>query len=1024
MTKKEASESVRVPETASGSQPGSAGVPAGHFRLLADLSPDWIYWMNPDKTAAYCSPSCETLTGYPPEAFLSDPDLFFSLIHPEDQVHFNSHFSHADTRQKAGSCRFRILTRSGEVKWIEHTCTPVLDGDGQFLGMRGNNRDVSTVRKTESELEQKEEFHRALFDAANDLISVYTLDGRFIYLNPAVTALLGYTPEEASRLSVMDIIPPEHLEAASRRRDNRKNQNTDTYRYEIDLFHRDGRRIPFDVNSSVFKTREGDLLNLSIARDISDQKAAEKLLVEAEEKYRSLVDNLQEGIFRCTTGGRLLMANPAFYRILKLPVQEADFPSVLCHYEDPQARARLMDLLETDGHATGFVSRVSCRDGSKIWISENIRLIRSADGTADYLEGTLTDITGKIETEERLREIITEFGSLTEAIPDAIFFKDSDGRWLIINSAAKALFRLDDTAWQGKTDRELADLDPEFRAVYDACIQSDQLAWKTGHRIDVVETLADETGQTHYFDTTKIPLFDGGKPVGLVIIGRDTTLQRMAGERIQEQGFLLDHASDAIIVTDLNRNIQYWNKGAENLYGWALADVIGQNFEKLTVKSDPGYTGTEIPGSQWVGELVQFSRGGEELITESRQNWILGPDGKAKSILYINSDITERKKLERQFLRSQRMESIGRMASGIAHDLNNILSPILISVQRFSELHRETEHQKWIQLLETNVNRAAGLMKQLLMFSRGAEGTRILVRPEEILREIEKIVRSTFPKNITIICRFADELWPVFADSTQIHQLLLNLCVNARDAMPEGGTLTLEAENVVFHEDYVYRTSEGRPGNYILIKVSDTGTGIPQGIIDRIFDPFFTTKDLDKGTGLGLSTAAAITKSHNGLINVYSEPGFGAQFKVYLPAVGETVSDLAEETARIAYDGKGAAVLVVDDEEPILSMLSAVLADYNYTVLTATDGIQAIGMFTSRPDIRVVISDVNMPKMDGPTLIRTLKAIRPEIDIIATSGLTDRDITRDDVRQMIRCFLQKPYRTELLLAELHQIISD
>ncbi|MCA0445066.1 MAG: PAS domain S-box protein [Bacteroidetes bacterium] len=1001
------------------------------YKIVADNTTDWVFWISPGNKLIYCSPSCKQITGYEPEEFENKPDLLLSIILPEDQKAFTEHQELIEKSREISELKFRIIKKTGETRWIQHICRPIYSGTGVYLGIRGSNRDVTAWQQTEDALLSSETRYRTLVETATDLISIYDMSGKFLYTNPAIETVLGYSPEEAANLSVFDIIPDNSLPDVKERRQKRIDLISDTHRYEINLKHKNGTLVPFDVSSSVFYDKENKLLNLSIARNISTQKKTESSLKVAEEKYRSIVENVQEGIFQTSIDGHFIMGNSALAKILKY----ADTDELLARitslsdqlYAEPGHRDILIGELIEKGFVNDFLSLVYCKDGSKIWISENVKLIKKPDGSPDFLEGTLIDVTSKKETEQKLNEMVNEFSSLIEGIPDSIFFKDFNGRWLIINSVARKLFRLEQIDWQGKTDQELAELQPEMKSAFEACILSDRKAWNAGERIDIIEIVKDTDGNPHYFETTKIPLFEGTSPFGLVIIGRDITQQRQARETIHEQGLLLDHASDAIIVTDLEFRIQYWNKSAEKMYGWKLGDIIGKPIDSLLARHQ---NGTEERRSiihnkgEWSGELSHQNIAGAEIVVESRQNIIVDSSGEPKSILHINSDITDKKRLERQFLRAQRMESIGRMASGIAHDLNNILSPILISVQRFQDLNIGAEHQNWINMLENNVQRAATMMKQLLMFSRGVEGIHSKTDIQKVIRDVEKIVKSTFPKNITVICSIDQALWPVLGDATQLHQVILNLAVNARDAMPAGGQLFIEAENVVFHQDYIYRFTEAKPGNYILVKVTDSGVGISPDIMDKIFDPFFTTKDLEKGTGLGLSTVAAIAKSHQGFVNVYSEVGQGAQFKLYIPALTTDIEENEPDNKILQHDGKGTTILIVDDEEPILSMLSAVLADYNYKVLTATDGIQAIGLFTTTPDIQVVITDMNMPKMDGATLIRTLHAIRPGLSIIATSGLPERDIHHEDIRRMIVSFLMKPYRTEAVLKELARILES
>ena len=353
-----------------------------------------------------------------------------------------------------------------------------------------------------------------------------------------------------------------------------------------------------------------------------------------------------------------------------------------------------------------------------------------------------------------------------------------------------------------------------------------------------------------------------------------------------------------------------------------------------------------------------------------------------------------------------------------------MLTPLLIAVQVLKEKITDDDGQKLLGALETNVQRGASLVKQVLAFGRGVAGERTLVYPAHVVREIKQIVHETFPKSVRVEFHSPDDLWPIIGDPTQIHQVLLNLCVNARDAMPKGGVLAIHMENVTFDEVYAGMNLEAKPGPYVCIKVEDTGTGIPKAIQDKIFDPFFTTKALGKGTGLGLSTTLAIVKSHGGFINYHSTPGKGTVFKVYFPA--NTTPDDAED-AEIEQSklprGHNELVLVVDDEEPIRNLAQKVLTRFGYRVLLAADGAEAVSLYAPRQkEIDVVITDMAMPIMDGPATIIALKAINSEVRIISSTGLASDGGMAMAKNAGIQHFIPKPYTAETMLNTLHEVL--
>jgi signal transduction histidine kinase len=411
-------------------------------------------------------------------------------------------------------------------------------------------------------------------------------------------------------------------------------------------------------------------------------------------------------------------------------------------------------------------------------------------------------------------------------------------------------------------------------------------------------------------------------------------------------------------------------------------------------------------------------------------SWVLGwtlvrhPDGRPKAILAIDTDITERKKIEAQFLRAQRLENIGMLAGGIAHDLNNALSPIMMSLELLSLRFPDPKSTELLSTLRTSAQHGADMVRQVLSFARGVEGRRIEVPLGHLIQEIEKIANDTFLKQIRIETRIPKDLWPVVGDPTQIHQVLLNLCVNARDAMPGGGTLSLAAANRMLDPQFAALNLEAKVGRYVCLEVSDSGTGIPPALLEKIFDPFFTTKELGKGTGLGLSTSLAIITSHGGFLRVESAPESGTTFKVYLPAHGDAVVAKEAHLAAPLPRGHGELILVVDDDESMRVITQATLEAFGYQVLLACDGAEAIALYGSRhPEIAAVLTDMTMPVMDGETTIQLLKKVDPRVRVVAVSGLPITQAVASRCGLEKKYFLPKPFTAETLLTVLRQVLT-
>jgi PAS domain S-box-containing protein len=514
---------------------------------------------------------------------------------------------------------------------------------------------------------------------------------------------------------------------------------------------------------------------------------------------------------------------------------------------------------------------------------------------------------------------------------------------------------------------------------------------------------------------------DAGRPIRAAGTCQDITERKMAEEKLREQAALLDKAQDAIIVRNLDHRVLFWNRSAERLYGWKAEEALNQSVRTLLYRDPAAYERaiqSTVDTGEWVGEIEQFTRDGKPLTVEGRWTLVRDDEGRPKAILAINTDISERKILERQFLRAQRMESIGTLAGGIAHDLNNLLAPIVMGVDLLKRFGLNEQSLELVRNIERSARRGTDLVKQVLSFARGVEGSRVTVFPVHVVREVEAIAQNTFPKNITFESDAPKNVWPITGDPTQLNQVLLNLCVNARDAMPDGGRLGIRIRNAnVSAADAASRPEVG-PGRYVRIEVSDTGCGMSPGVIERIFEPFFTTKEMGKGTGLGLSTVLGIVRSHDGFIAVKSAVNEGSVFTLHLPAPLETSprdpASLGE--VEILPRGNGELVLVVDDEALVLNVTKQTLETFGYRVVTAEDGAQAMGVYAlHRADIAVVLTDMMMPFMGGAALVAALIRLDPSIRIIAASGLsTNRDVINAGVRH----FLAKPYTADALLSVL------
>ncbi|HEU6448009.1 MAG TPA: response regulator [Verrucomicrobiae bacterium] len=495
--------------------------------------------------------------------------------------------------------------------------------------------------------------------------------------------------------------------------------------------------------------------------------------------------------------------------------------------------------------------------------------------------------------------------------------------------------------------------------------------------------------------------------------------------------------NDVIWEWDIVNNRVSFNENFHAIYGTTgETDIPSERWFDLIHPDDKGRVISGIStliagrGRIWWSEHRICRSDGSFPHVLDRASVIYDAEGKPQRMVGVTIDVSERKRtddkikqLEEQFLRAQRFESLAVLASGIAHDLNNALVPLMVGVQILREEKNLSPKVAGIlETMESSVRRGAEMVKQVLTFGRDSNAPRKAMHVEVLLKEMGKIIGDVFPKNIQCRVQVNKKSWPVAAYPTQLHQVLMNLCVNARDAMPKGGRLTLAAENLHLDADAARRLSpEAHGGNYLCITVADTGTGISDESLKKIFQPFYTTKAPGKGTGLGLSTSLTIVRNHGGFMTVKTKTGEGSEFKMFLPAEANDAVESAEARP-LPPIGKGETILIVDDEESILAITRTALEGYNYRVVAANSGLEAVTLFSeNRRDVRLVITDLDMPFMDGAKTVGVLRKMMPDIKIIVASGSAEEIAKAGDIK--MDAFIAKPFATEELLQTVHNVLE-
>ena len=951
--------------------------------------------------------------------------------------------------QEHGYVRYEDLpleTKNGRKIAVEFVSNVYQAGDKQVI--QCNVRDITERKKSEQWLKQlntelttrNEELvfsqqigllqSTALKSIANAVV-ITNIKGTILWVNPAFTDLTGYSYEEVIGKN------PRLLKSGQHDREFYKNLwetilAGKTWRGDFINRRKDGTLYHDEHTITPVRSKEGVITHfVAIMNDMTERLQAEEALREREAKFRAIFDAANDSIFLvhdglfvdCNAKGLELFGVMRDQIIGQPPARFS--PSTQPDGRDSQEKASELFQRVLAGQPQFFEWVHHRPDGTLVY--SDVSLSRFELHGDLYVQAIARDITERKEAEKQLRWRTAFFEAQVHSALDGILVVNSEGNKVLQNQRMVDLWGI---------PKEFAD------AVDDQW----QLAWITKQNKNprqFAEKVAYLTAHPDEVSRDEIELFDGrlfdrysapvrgqdGKYYGRIWSFRDITERKRNEEQIAEQATFLDKARDAIFVRDLEGKILFWNMGAEHLYGWTRQEVVGRKMDELLYthpkKLEEAYSLT-INQGEWNGEFQHFTKDKRELTIESRWTLIRDDKGHPKSILAINTDITERKKLEAQFMRARRMESIGTLAGGIAHDLNNILAPILMSIELLKETSSDPQSKKILETIEVSAKRGADIVRQVLSFVRGMEGEKIEVQPKHLLKDLESIIKNTFPKDIRLQFSTPNDTWTILGDPTQVHQVLLNLCVNARDAMPNGGTLTVGLENCVLDEQYAAMNLQAKPGRYVAISVTDSGTGMPRNILDKIFDPFFTTKGLTKGTGLGLSTVMAIVKSHEGIINVYSEPGKGTTFRVYLPAMGLSSEALEKQIEPVGPPrGNGETILVVDDEVSILIITSQTLQAFGYRVLTATNGAQAVAVYAEhKNEIAIVLTDMMMPIMDGTTTIHALRGINPTVRIVAASGLASDVGHVRSSGLSVKHFLMKPYTAATLLNTMRAILDE
>jgi len=768
---------------------------------------------------------------------------------------------------------------------------------------------------------------------------------------------------------------------------------------------------------------------------------------KAERELEEFFDISQDLFCVSHTDGYFKRVNPAFAEVLGWNEKEmlANPYISFVHPDDIEPTLREVEQQVVSGRkVVDFTNRYRHKDGSWRMLSW-----KSVPLPGGFMYATARDITRQYQAEQHVIQLNAELEqrvmdrtkeldkanlalkdgeartrAFIEQAADAIFIHDFTGRIIEVNR--RGVLSL------GYTHEELLGMNV-FDIEVDFDLPGAQAEWR---KIEPGKQYLIR-GHHRRKDGSVFPVelsfgcFECKEETLYMALVRDIT-DRMIREASHERlAKAVEQAAETIVITDATGSILYANPAFEKTTGYTAREALGLNprILKSGKHDDEFYRGmwdVLKKGETWSGHLINRRKDGSLYDEEATISPVRDADGTVVNYVAVKRDVSQELKVEAQVRQMQKMESIGTLASGIAHDLNNTLAPILMALELLREHVKDSDGLELMETMRQSAQHGADLVKQVLTFARGVKGEMTDFNLMSLSKEIQKVIHDTFPKNIAFSLKADSNLWMVNADPTQIHQVLMNLCVNARDAMPDGGGLEVSLQNIVIDDVYAGLNPAAKTGSYVLIQVTDNGTGIPPTIRQRIFDPFFTTKAVGKGTGMGLSTVMSIVKSHGGFVNLYSELGKGSTFKVYLRAITtpKAVGEAALRQAKLEC-GHGETILIVDDEERVRDIAAKTLVRFGYQVLSASNGAEALALYAQhREKIALVLTDMAMPVMDGPTTIIALKAMNPAVKIIASSGLRSNGNVTKAMGEGVGHFIPKPYTAETMLAILARALKE
>lgn len=1016
----------------------------------------------------YVSPQISTLLGFSPEQWMSSKGLWLKQVHPQDRARVMDAEDYSVRHGANYDVEYRMFTRDGRLTWFRDRAIAARESDGRTL-MHGFMLDITERREAESALLKLSRQTNMILNSAGDGIFGLDLEGRLTFVNRASARMLGYEPEEIIGRNVHELCHHTKLNGASYAeadcpisavlRDGATRNGTE------DVFwSKDGSSFPVDFISTAIREGETAVGAVVTFRDITARQRAERAQRQAEERFRSIFENAVEGIYQSTPDGRFISVNPAMARMFGYSSPEEMIASISDigsqFYLESTKRDEFKSSMERGEFVAGLETQVRRRDGTRIWISETSRAVRNVIGRVCYYEGTIEDVTSRkrADAERQVSFEIIHAANVTDNL-DALLHRihEALSRVLYAENCFVALYD------------PLTGLFsfPFFADKFDAAFPPQTMdrsctsyVFRKGEAILIPQRVFDklaEQGEVELVGTPSpswlgVPLRTPSATIGVLVVQhyedsdaythRDLEFLTSVGGQIAlaierkraETALRESEARMRVIVEQLPAIL--WTTDTEFRFtssvgaglsrlGLKPEEVVGKSLYEYFQTDDRSFMPIAAHRRALAGESVTFHVEWGSGSYACHAEPLRDGNGVVVGVISMALDITDRRQLEAQLRQAQKMEAVGRLAGGIAHDFNNLL----MVIQGYTELVLDKlggEHplRRNAEQIHDASQRAAGLTRQLLAFSRKQMLDPQVLNIQEVVSEMEKILRRLIGEDIQLTTTAAPDLWRVRADRSQIEQVILNLAVNSRDAMPDGGKLTIETANVELDSSYS-RHAVVEPGDYVMLAVSDTGTGMDAATQAHVFEPFFTTKEKGKGTGLGLATVYGIVKQSGGYIWVYSEVDKGATFKVYLPRVKGD-----EQRSQKKSEGKETkrgyeTILLVEDEKGVRDLAREYLEQEGYEVLEAQNAEDAFRLARSHTGtIHLLFTDVVMAGMSGRQLAEEMQKLRPQTRILYMSGYTDEAIIHHGILGRGMTLLQKPFTLNSLAMKVRETLDQ